>query len=139
MHNLAFQMKSFCHLQMTKFFCRFVFHTTEKDPGTTQPPKTYNERTLEEEQKLLEEKQKKLKTEHDTNVKIVEKEYQKCMSKTNISYNEQQDCYTRKHQNLNDLNARYKEDFEEAENHFKQQTDFRCSICLEKLDCKVVW
>ena len=122
-----------------QFLCRFVFHMTEVDQSTTQPPKTHNKRTLEEEQRLLEEKQKKLKTEHKTNVKNVEKEYQKCISKTNISYYEQQDCYTRKHQDLNDLNARYKEDFEEAENHFKQQTDFACSICLEKLDCKVVW
>ena len=126
-------------------FLPFVIHTLEKtfllvkDPSTTQPIKTYNERTFEEEQKLLEEKQKKLKTEHEINVKNVEDEFKKCMSKPDILYNEQQDCYTRKHQDLNDLNARYKEDFEKAENHFKQQTDFTCSICLGKLDCKVVW
>ena len=121
----------FCHIRKNLFL-------SDNGPSTTQPTKTYNERTFEEEQKLLEEKQKKLKTEHESNIKNVETEFKNCMSKPDISYNEQQDCYTRKHQNLNDLNARYKEDFEEAENHFKQQTDFTCSICLEKLDCKVV-
>ena len=112
---------------------------TEEDPSTTQPTKTYNERTLEEEQKLLEEKRKKVKTEHEINVNNVEIEYKKCMSKRDITYNEQQDCYIRMHQNLNDLTAKYKKDFEEAEKHFKTQTDFICSICLDKIDCKVVW
>ena len=51
------------------------------DPSTTQPTKTYNEKRLEEEQKILEEKQKKLKTEHEINVKKIEDEFTKCMSK----------------------------------------------------------
>ena len=126
-------------------FLPFVIHTLEKtfllvkDPSTTQPIKTYNERTFEEEQKLLEEKQKKLKTEHEINVKNVEDEFKKCMSKPDISYNEQQDCYTRKHQSLDDLNTKYKKDLTEVEDYFKKQTTIICSICLDNIDCKVLW
>ena len=106
------------------------------DTSATQP--TYNEKTFEEEQKLLEGKQKKLKTEHEINVKNVEDEFKKCMSKPDISYNEQQDCYTRKHQSLDDLNTKYKKDLTEVEDHFKKQTNIMCSICLDNIDCKVL-
>ena len=109
------------------------------DPSTTQPTKTYNEKRLEEEQKILEEKQKKLKTEHESNIKNVETEFKNCMSKPDISYNEQQDCYTRKHQSLDDLNTKYKKDLDEVEDYFKKQTTIICSICLENIDCKVLW
>ena len=109
------------------------------DPSTTQPTKTYNERTLEEEQKLLEEKQKKLKTEYEINVKSVENEFRKCTSKPNVSYNEQQNCYTRKHQSLDDLKTKYKKDLDEVEDYFKKQTNIICSVCLDNIDCKVLW
>ena len=122
----------------------FSIHIVEKnlllsvnDTNATQP--TYNEKTLEEEQKLLEEKQKKLKTEHEINVKNVEDEFKKCMSKPDISYNEQQDCYTRKHQSLNDLNTKYEKYLAEAKDYFKKQTEIICSICLDNIDCKVLW
>ena len=122
----------FCHIRKNLFL-------SDNGPGTTQPTKTYNERTLEEEQKLLDEKQKKLKNEYESNIKNVENEFNKCMAKPNISYNEQQDCYTRKHQSLDDLNTKYKKDLTEVEDYFKKQTTIICSICLENIDCKVLW
>ena len=122
----------FCHIRKNLFL-------SDNGPSTTQPTKTYNERTLEEEQKLLEEKQKKLKTEHESNIKNVETEFKNCMSKPDISYNEQQDCYTRKQKSLYDLNTKYKKDLDEVEDYFKKQTNIICSICLDNIDCKVLW
>ena len=122
----------FCHIRKNLFL-------SDNGPSTTQPIISYNERTFEEEQKLLEEKQKKLKTEYEINVKSVENEFRKCMSKPNVSYNEQQDCYTRKHRSLDDLNTKYKKDLDKVEDYFKKQTNIICSVCLDNIDCKVLW
>ena len=55
-----------------------------------EAPKTINEKKLEEEQKLLEEKQKKFKIEYNSNAEDIKNKF-KCTSKED--FDEQLDCY----------------------------------------------
>jgi hypothetical protein len=72
-----------------------------------QKPKTINEKNLEEEQKVLEEKQKKITIEYKTNIQDLEKKYKECISEPWISPDQQRDCYKKHHQKVDDLKGTY--------------------------------
>ena len=59
----------------------------------TELPKTYNEKKLEEEQKVLEENQKKVAMEYETSKEDLKKNYKSCMSEPGISQDRQQEIY----------------------------------------------
>ena len=58
-----------------------------------QQPKTYNERKLEEEQKILEENQKQIAMEYEASKEDLKKNYKSCKSQPEISQDRQQECY----------------------------------------------
>ena len=59
----------------------------------TQRPKTYNEKKLEEEQKILEENRMKIAMEYETSKEDLKKNYKSCPSQPEISQDRQQECY----------------------------------------------
>ena len=60
---------------------------------STQRPKTYNEKKLEDEQKILEENQKKIAMEYETSKEVLKKNYKSCPLHPEISQDRQQECY----------------------------------------------
>ena len=52
-------------------------------------PKTFNEKTFDEELKILEEKQKKITSEYDICIKEIENKLQECRTKENLSQDDQ--------------------------------------------------
>ena len=59
----------------------------------TELPKTYNEKKLEEEEKVLEENQRKVVMEYETSRENLKKNYKSCMSEPGISQDRQQEYY----------------------------------------------
>ena len=58
-----------------------------------QQPKTYNEKKLEEEQKILEETQKQIAMEYEASKEDLKKNYKSCKSQPEIPQDRQQECY----------------------------------------------
>ena len=89
---------------------------------------------MEEERKVLEEKQYKIETKYNKMKEYYENEFNECISKDGLSQEEQQDCYKRKHQNLDEVETEKSKLMEEAQKYFDEQIALQCSICLEELD-----
>ena len=90
---------------------------------------------MEEERKILEEKQYKIETEYENMKKHHENKFNECISKDGLSQEEQQDCYLRKNHYLNLITIKRNKEMEEAQKHFDEQIVLQCSICLEEMDC----
>ena len=90
---------------------------------------------MEEERKILEEKQYNIETEYENMKNYHEKKFKECISKDGLSQEEQQDCYKRKHQNLAKIETEKSKEMEEAQKYFDEQIALQCSICLEDMDC----
>ena len=69
-----------------------------------QRQKTFNEKKFDEELKVLEEKQKKIKSEYDIGIKEIESKLEECRTKESLSQDEQIDCRRMDHQKV-DLNT----------------------------------
>ena len=69
-----------------------------------QKQKTFNEKKFDEELKVLEEKQKKIKSEYDIGIREIESKLEECRTKESFSQNEQIDCRRMDHQKV-DLNT----------------------------------
>ena len=90
---------------------------------------------IEEEHKILEEKKHKIETEYIEKKKYYESEFKECISKGGLLQEEQQDCYKRKHQNLDNIEIKKRKQIEEAQKHFDEQTALQCSICWDQMGC----
>ena len=90
---------------------------------------------MEDEHKILEEKKQRIETEYIDKKNNYEKEFNKCITKNGLSQEEQQNCYRKKHQNLDKIKIERSKQMEEAQNHFKEQSALQCSICLDDMGC----
>ena len=77
---------------------------------------------MEDERKILEEKKQRIETEYIDKKNSYEKEFNKCITKNGLSKEEQQNCYKRKHQNLDKIEIERNKQMEEAQNYFKEQS-----------------
>ena len=75
---------------------------------STVRPKTINEKTLQEEVKLLEEKKQKIKSKYDIEIQEIEYKLQQCRTKENLSQDEQLNCRRMEHQKV-DLHTQVQE------------------------------
>ena len=91
---------------------------------------------MEEERKILEEKQYNIETEYENMKKYHENKFNECISNDGLSQEEQQDCYLRKNHNLDLIKIKKNKELEEAQNYFDEQIALKCSICLEEMDCE---
>ena len=90
---------------------------------------------MEEERKILEEKQYKIETEYENMKKHYENKFNECISKDGLSQEEQKGCYLKKNHNLDLIKIKKNKELEEAQKCFDEQISLKCSICLEEMDC----
>ena len=90
---------------------------------------------MEEEHKILEEKQYKIETEYNEMKKYYENKFKECISKGGLSLEEEQDCHVKKHHYLDLIKIKKSKQMEEAQKYFDEQIALQCSICLDEMDC----